>query len=225
MPDSTVDVKIGVGPISRADALSSGYTGFRADRLGALVTANSRGNYAEAASRGQIFSGMTAIAGTTIVAANNSPIAAAAASAFSLWNPMNSGKNLEILKTIILPISGTPGVGSWVYNYATSQTITATKNNGGTASAAPFPHRISTDASVASVFTQTALTASTLQAIHRPICTIFGGAIAATSPTYFLDMADGDLVVPPGGLLSVASPATGTTFVVVIAMEWLEVAI
>jgi hypothetical protein len=61
----------------------------------ALVTADGHGRYGEMGARGFVFSGGTGAAGTTIVAANNTPVAAAAASILSLYNPIGSGVDCE----------------------------------------------------------------------------------------------------------------------------------
>lgn len=210
-----------VGPNVRGDG--SNYGGARNTKEGAHVISLAGGSMGEATSRGQVFTGSTALAGTTIIAANVGASAAGAAVAFALYNPLGSGKNLEVLKTWLSGISGTPGVGMWAYAIGNTQSITATQNNLGVASGVPTPNRVGSDLSSARVFVQTALTGSTLQTLNRPIGSFFGGAIAATTSVNILDMVDGDIVVPPGGVLTVVAPLIGTTFVAFIGMQWREV--
>lgn len=197
----------------------------RATKNGATVVADAGGQFGEATSRGEVFTVMGAVVGTTIVAAHVSPIAGAAATPLSLYNPIGSGKNLEVLKAHLLPISGTPGVGSFVWNIAYNQTITATPNNMAVAAALPVCNLPGASVSVAKGYTATALTGSTAQVAIGPITTFFGGAIAATTPITPDVVVDGMIVVPPGGLLSIAAPATGTTFVIGLGITYREVAI
>src|SRR5258706_196167 len=50
------------------------------------------------------------------------------------------------------------------------------------------------------------------------------GAIAATTPTLsWIDPTDGEIVLPPGSIATLAPPAAGTTHVVAASIVWLEV--
>lgn len=186
------------------------------------IIGDAHGRYSEAGRLGRVHTVTTAVAGTTVVAGNVSPVAAAAASILSLWNPTGSGMELSILRVILAFISGTPGAGPWVLNGAGGQVITATEN------AAPVCHRSGFARSVAKGFTQTALTGSGLQALLRFIggAVLFAGAIAATTPGQGVqDELAGDVHVPEGGLLSIAAPAVGTTLIVAAAITFEEIPI
>lgn len=192
----------------------------------ALVTADGHGRYGELAARGAMFSGGTGFAGTTIVAANVTPIGAAAATILSLYNPIGSGVDVELIRTLIAHISGTPGAGAWLYNFQFNQTLTAIQNCFGVAGGTPVPNRLGGNAGgKARVFTQTALTGSAAQLQHRAIGTTqFAAAIAATTQGLgFVDEVAGSIVIPPGGLLSIAAPVIGTTHIVAASFEWDEV--
>ncbi len=206
-----------VGPRTTKEAGDGTELDFAMGPQGETLSMDGHGKYYELARRGQVFSVSTAVAGTTIVAANNSPIAANAASILSLYNPIDSGYNLELIRTWLFFISGTPGAGMFVYNYAFLQNVTAAEN------APAVPHKVSGVQSVGLGFTQTALTGAAAQLRGRGICTLFAGAIAASSPVNYRDDIDGEIVVPPGGLLSIASPATGTTCVVAATMAFAQV--
>jgi len=212
-----------VGPIVSAD--NAGPQEFRLERTGALVTQDAHGRYREAASRGNIFAVSTTLLGTTVVAANNSPIAAAAASILSIYNPLNSGINVSILRTILGLVSGTPVAGPYVYNIAFNQNITATQNNGGTSGASSINSYASGASGKARGFTQTALTGSTAQVLYRPIAfSQIAAAIAATTPgLYTTEEVAGEIELPPGGLLSIASPGTGTSQVMYAAFVYEEI--
>lgn len=189
----------------------------RLDPLGSATVADARARYAELCRRGRVFATQTAVVGTTVVAGNVSPIAAAAASVLSVYNPADSGVVLEVIKGWLSFISGTPGVGVWMWNGGPTSTISATAN------AVAQSQKLSTSPGRAKCFTQTALTGSALQAAIRPFAgSGFGGAIAATTFVNFVDQADGDLVIPQGHVLSIAAPATGTSTVVAAGISWAE---
>lgn len=211
-----------VGPIIGADGRGAGR--FRQGRDGGLVTADAHGRLYEQTSRGKVFSVQTALTGTTIVAGNVAPPAAAAATVLTLSNPVGSGVNLEILLGFLLHISGTPGAGGWTWctaNAVGTTVITAAVN------ATPQPMLTSGGNSVASAWTQTALTAGPLHKAARLLPSAqFAGAIAATTPGQsVVDIVDGGLVIAPGWIVTLAPPATGTTHVVVAGIVYAEVPI
>jgi hypothetical protein len=198
-------------------------------RLGrdlSVIVSDGHGSNYEACSRGRIFSAMTSAAGTTIVAANVTPVAAAAATILSIYNPASSGVNVEILKTWVNFISGTPGAGAFVYNVAFMQNISASSNNQGVAGLSPVPNLPNGGVGSAKAFVQTALTGGTgAQILLRPMgISLFAAAIAGTTPVLaFYDPVDGEIVLPPGALLSIAAPAVGTTVLVAAGITFQEV--
>lgn len=186
----------------------------------------SQGHYPlyEQTSRGRLFAVGTALTGTTIVAGNVAPPGAAAATVLSIYNPTGSGFNLEILMGMVLHLSGTPGAGAWAWcaGAASGATaITATPN------ATPQNMLMGGTVSVASGFTQTALTAGPAHTTRRMFPTAqFAGAIAATTPGQsVVDQVDGGIVVPPGFVLTLAPPAAGTTHIVAAAILFAQVAL
>lgn len=210
-----------VGPVVATDGTQ---TLLRQGRDSEVATADAIPRFSEATRRRLTFSGMTLVAGTTIVAANVTPVAAAAASMISLWNPPGSGKDLHLVRCNINGISGTPGVGQWVYNVAYNQAVTAIQNNQGVAGLGPVCTYASGVTGVGKIFTQTALTGATVQALFKPCgFSFFGGPIAATTNVNYVDPIDGAIVLGPGGLLSLAAPLIGTTFVVAGGFDWMEI--
>lgn len=210
-----------VGPVVGGDGAQ---TLLRQGRDAEVITADALARFSEGTRRRKTFSGTTAIAGTTIVAANNHPIAAAAATMISLHNPLGSGVDAHVLQGLLVGVSGTPGVGMIVWDVAYNQTVTAVQNNNGTAGSMPVCNYASGVTGVCKVFTQTALTGSGAQVLLRPFAGgFFGGALAATTFDAYVDNVDGGVVLPPGGLISIATPATGTTFVVGAGITWMEI--
>jgi len=206
-----------------------GSTELRQGRTGELVVVAGHGNMAEAAARGRLFSGETAAAGTTIVGGNVSPVGAAAASIISLYNPISgagSNVNLVIHAVRLIHISGTPGAGQYMtIDSAYNQIITATPNNSGTAGLMPTNHLAGGSGGSGQIFTQTALTGSGAQTFFRHLgCVSFATALAATTPDLsFKEVLDGEIILPPGGLISIAAAATGATHVVAASFTWEEV--
>lgn len=205
-----------VGPKTATDSNSNP---LRLDTSSGLVVSQGRSPYHESASRKRVFSIATAAAGTTVVAANNTPVAAAAATILSAYNPTGSGVNAVLLRTIIGIVSGTPAAGPFVYNVQYNQSISATQN------ATAVCNYISGTAAQTKGYTQTALTGGVGTQIYlRPLAFHqFAGAVAATTPgLYAVEETAGAIVLPPGGLLSLASPGTGTSVVVYAAFELQE---
>ncbi len=214
-----MQIDLQVGPVTSGDGAMSDRLRVGSNRE--LVVSDLRGRYAEAAARGQMFSAISALAGTTIVSANVAPPAAAAATVLSVFNPEGSGVDLEVLLGWIFHISGTPGAGfwAWCYGRATGSTkITATQNATPACTRTPGPN------SKAQGYTQTALTAGPAHVSGRPFPTAqFAGAIAATTPGQVaIDEVAGAIVVQPGGVVTLAPPAAGTSHIVGAGICWIE---
>jgi len=212
----SVTIQGQVGPRTVADGAN---TEFRQGRTGAIINSDGHGRYHESVSRGLTFSISTVLAGTTVVSGNVSPVAAAAATILSLYNPIGSGVNASVLKVVFGQVSGTPGAGMVAYNIAYNQTITAAAN------AATVCNYASGKTGACKGFTQTALTGSGAQVLLRPLGPLsFAGALAVgAGPLGYLDEVAGEIVLPPGGLLSIAVPAAGTTWVLAGSMTYEEV--
>lgn len=200
-------------------AQDGGITELRTGRMSELVTTNAHGKYYEAVSRGNVYTISTALAGTTNVAGNVAPPAAAAATILSLYNPLGSGINAIMMKTVLGNVSGTPGAGGFAYCSSWANRVTAAQN------ATPRCNLLGGKNPTCQGFTQTALTSGLVHVVLRPIgFTSFAAAVAAANPNLvFTDYLDGEIIVPPGGILTIASAATGTTHIVYAAMTWEEV--
>ncbi len=208
-----------VGPVLRTDSTYEGP--FRTSRQSDLIVSDGHSRWYEQCSRNQIFTAFTALAGTTIVAGNVAPPAAAAATVLSILNPVGSGVNLEILQGWVFHISGTPGAGFWAWCATnTGVSITAAE-----AVAQKGANLIGQGITKAKAWSQTALTGGIVHVNIRPFPTaMFAGALAATTPGQTaVDNVDGAIVVPPGGLLTLAPPAAGTTHIVGAGIMYAEV--
>ena len=194
-------------------------TELRQARLGSLVTTPAHAVGYEAVSRQKMFTVGTAMAGTTVVAANAAPPAAAAATILSLYNPPCSGVVAVMMKCVIGNISGTPGVGAFTYCVSYGNTISAAQN------VTPRCMYYGGSAPLCRGYSQTALTGGLVHVVLRPIGhASFAGAIAATTPNMdFTDYLNGEIVIPQGGVLTIADCATGTSHVVWANFTWEEV--
>jgi hypothetical protein len=185
--------------------------------MGDLLVSELRGRYASAALRGKLFS-VTTPAAVTAAAGTNTPITAAAAALLALYNPIGSGKNLLVNKASVITVSGTPAGPAW-WNYAVNQNITATPNvtprNALLQGAA---------ASVAQGFSNTALTGAAAMTVLRPATRISAVAAGFNESPAFEDIG-GDIVVPPGCVLALATAGTGTSHSLIASILYEELSI
>jgi hypothetical protein len=211
------DLKIGPG--GGADAQ---YVPPRASRNGSLLISGGQGKYYEQTARGNVFS-MVLTAWTTTTAAGNLIAAAAAAvSQFALWNPTGSGKNIALLKFSIQATSGTWGIPGLYHSYmsvnptiASSALTPVTCNNVGMAAA--------TIAGYHSSAAGTALTGcSALKVIRSANLYITAGTVASLGGTSYVDLCDGDIVIPPGFGWAPTWAAAGTTTIGGYSVTWEE---
>lgn len=210
--------EIKAGPIVLSD---SAVSTARGERSGGLATADVRGHFSEAASRNSVFT-LTLNATTTGVAAGNIVAAAAAASTqFALWNPVGSGKNLELLRFGMGVISGTPGAGPVFHGVfqgvptLTSSTGTAYSNLVG-----------QTAASVARWMASAA--GAALTGGVAPItfaCSAFSSTATAQASVGELNAVenlDGSIVLPPGTGWVPLWSAAGTALLNAYTITWQE---
>jgi hypothetical protein len=185
--------------------------------LGDLIVTELMGRYYENVYRGNVFTAAQAAVGSTIIAANVSPVAAGAAALFTLYNVAGNTKNAVILRAIINQISGTPG-GGLVWNI-----IPAPSGISAAGNITPINNlNFAAAGSQMRVLSQTALTGSVLATMFRPI----GGPAAialGAGNNATLEETAGDIIVVPGAALVIAATATGTTNVVCCGLTWAEI--
>lgn len=199
-----------VGPIIRADGTARGDT--RVGQDNAQIVSPGHGDYFEQSIRGALFSIQTPVAGVTIAAGMVGPPAAAAATFLSLYNPVGSGLDLEVLLAFLQHISGTPAAGAWQYSVASAiggNKITANQN------VVPTPGRANSGGSRALGYSNTALTGGPAH-VAGPMAPfgLFAGAIAVGQPLQQLHEVKGSITVEPGNVLTLAPPGAGTTHIV-----------
>lgn len=160
-----------------------------------LIVSQLHGKYDVGAYRGQVFWGSSLIAGVTI------PVNTTTAPTFTLYNPVGSGVNLEMISLDIgWPAAATTVVGTLLGTLST-QTPTAT-TQGGVTIANPFGG--STTASAARLFTAATITAATT---HIPLLGVTSTADAMIASHYEFD---GKLLIAPGSLITLTSTPVQT---------------
>lgn len=208
-----------VGATTGADAQ---FLDNRASRNGSHIVADGQGKYYEQTVRGNVFSMVLTAWTTTISAGNTLAAAAAAVSQFALWNPTGSGKNIALLKFATWPISGTWGISGLWHSYmsvnptiASASLTPVTCNNIGMAAA--------TVAGYHSSAAGTALTGcSALKVIRSANLYISAGTLSALAGVAYVDVCDGDIVIPPGFGWAPTWAHAGTTTLGGYSVTWEE---
>jgi hypothetical protein len=209
------------GPTSNADGATVANGQDRTALDGSKVVTPIHGRRYEQASRGRVYSVMTAQAGVTLIAEMKQAPAATKQTVLSLVNPTGSNVNLEILLAWIAHISGTPAAGAWTW--ATG--LLATPITQAT-TVVPVPGKVNGPASKGVGFSAQALTGGPAHGIGRAFPgTAFAGALVAGSAGGLVnkDDVDGAIVLQPGQILTLAPPDIGTNHVVCAMVEYAEV--
>jgi hypothetical protein len=198
-----------------ARTLAAGQSGpFRLGTQGELVAQAAHAKHYEAVRSGNCFTGGTAITGV----APGTAIGTTAA--FALYNPQGSGKNLVVLHTTLVYVSGTLGIGNVDYIGHLSPSQVAFT---GTAITPRNCLVGNTGTGVGLAFTTATVPAS--GARLRGFCTL--PPILATSvivPWSVADEVDGAICIAPGGGISLqATAGAGSSPLVAFTMTWEEV--
>lgn len=202
------------GPVNISDGANNGIA---LGRQSELLATELHGRYKELASRSLLFHGISPA--VTVAAANVSPIAAGGTPILGLWNPPGSGKNLALIKHHIANISGQPG-GPLLWNFALNQNLSVAQS--GFAQSIPGT-LAATSSSAGRVLANTAATGSTLsQLLKIAQCISAGTAALGSSIVAPFEEEAGDIVLPPGALLSLAAYAAGSSHVLMASFAWEE---
>lgn len=203
--------------IAGPQTVADGNTGEgRIGRTGEHIVSQHHAPLYEASERGNVYMGATAVTGV----APGTAIGTTAA--FALFNPLNSGFDLVVLKASMSYLSGTLGIGfvNWIYHTAAVQAgvaisgtaISVVRGNGANGVGVGKP-----------------LTTATV--VAGVLARLFGNlppmlATTVLDPWRLDDDVDGALVIPPGAGVSLQATAdAGTTPLVIYGCTWEEVAI
>jgi len=221
-----MELQVDVGPQVVADGTNPT---LRGGRSGEAIVQQLHGRYFEQAFRGSLFSigcAPTALSAATIaLTSSGQPIV-------GVWNPLASGVNLVILQAALTDfINNVTSVALGGFIWASSV------NNGAlTAGLNPFNRRsMASSGSLARAFSLS--TASLLTGLTNNL-TFFEAAefntasglltttVAAATPTPSVagvQVFDGSLLVPPGGVLGLFNTISSATHTVSARLMWEEV--
>ena len=187
----------------------------RQDKTGALPIVSAHPLYSEASLGQRMFIASTAVGGVAPgTALSTTP-------PLCLWNPLNSGVDLIILKTAIGYISGTLGSGNIVYAYFTPQATTPSTGTELT----PVCTKIGQIKGAGRAFQGSTIVGTPL--IFRPAYNM-GAALATTALGIGVcqDLVEGEIVIPPATVFVIQGvAAAGTTPLVLISICWEEMPI
>ena len=195
-------------------ALGKGDTGEGSiARTGEEVVSQNHAPLFEAADRGNVYSGVTAVTGV----APGTAIGTTAA--FALFNPLNSGVELIVLKASMSYLSGTLGIGfvNWIYHTAavqagaavTGTAISVVRGNGKSGVGQGKP------------FTTATVVAGVLARQFGNLPPVLASTVL--TPWRLDDDVDGALIIQPGGAVSLqATAAGGSTPLVIFGCTWEE---
>lgn len=186
-------------------------------RRGQMHVSDTQGKYATAALRGKMFLGSTVIAGVAL------PVNAAnVVSKFTLWNPLTSGVDCELVEFGMGIDSATTVVNGIVagFQFGVGSTITAP----GTLTALSTSVSIGRGAGVAPAATLYSAATLVNAAVLGPLMPIFGGMGAVTNTSNAPDphKFDGKVILPPGSLVTFLTTVAAATagFYGLTWIEW-----
>lgn len=196
--------------------ISDGMQGtLRIGRMADLIVSEYRGRFAEAASRGMVFS--ASVSGLTYLATMNTPLSAGTGvPVIGVLNPTTSPRNLEIIAAIVASTSGTPG-GPFHLNVIPNPTGITAAATGNIISHNSFQAA----GSQAKAYI-TALTGSAAATYLRPLGGPGAAAVGAGNNHVYEDLG-GQIIVTPGSFVGIAGTAVGSSHVISAALIWQEV--
>ena len=210
-----------VGPNQQADG---SVNPARITRIGGMAKADGQGRYYEQTVRNNIFSLAFPASSGSIAAGNIYGAGAAASTQFALWNPVNTGKNLSLLKFTVFTIAGTSPAGPIMHGMASIvPTINSSFYTGGIQN-----NNLGGAASVARGMTNqggSALTGGGATTyIRMADFWMTAGSIAVLNGLKMVEYIDGDIVIAPGTMWVPLWPsATAVTWGG--SITWEEIAI
>jgi hypothetical protein len=193
----------------------------RSGRMGDLIVSELHGKYYEQSSRGRAFFGTSASTGIALI------VPATTGGHPTLFNPLGSGVNVNIIRLEMSYVSGT--------NAPTSIEWAQTANAGAVAatgapiatftSVAPVPTLIGSKATSNVQWAPTTNTFTAAPVFVRPtgFSLFTATAASAIDPTVLIATYDGDLGIVPGTALSLCSQAATTTSLFQVSVVWEEI--
>lgn len=209
-----------VGPQAIADGVTT--QPVRQGKLGDVIVTELHGRFYEQCYRGNLFS---IGAAQTALSANTITLTATTTPIIGLWNPSTSTVNAVILQAAVQTVgTSATAVGQGAYVWASS-----IGNNVITTGSAPFNRRtLSSVGSQVKGFPFVALTGLTNNLVIFDGADFGGASFTITSNTalagtFGVQNFDGNLIVPPGGVLALLNTTSTTTMSAASRLLWEEV--
>lgn len=205
-----VVIQTQVGPVVAGD---TNQPIARSGREGEVVVTELHGKYFEQARVGRLYVATTAAAGAAV------PIFSNVIQQFLIWNPPGS-LVMGVLDKVIFGYVSAAFVPGY---FCLAHSLTTQAQPGTTTLAPTFGARVGS-LSTGKIQVYTPGTVATALTIYRPLNISVDTAVGASTnaPWKFSEDFDGDVLIPPGGLLAVAANAAQTA-VCAIAALWEEV--
>lgn len=213
------------GPINQ----SAGSPAIRTGNTGEMNTADAHGRFYEANYRGNVYGigcALTALSAATIL------LTASAQPIVGVWNPTTSPVNMVILQAALQDeLNNVTSVAPGAFIWATS-----IGNTSLTAGLSPINRKtLASSGSQGKAFalsTASLLTGLTNNVVFleaadfNTASALLTTTVAAATPTpsnVFIQHFDGNLIVPPGGVLALLNTVSSTTHSVAARLVWEEV--
>jgi hypothetical protein len=173
---------------------------------GSLVVAESHGKFYEQCLRGNVFTASTPAAGIVI------PVVAGTGTTPTLWNPLGSGVVTEVIRMTVDWISGTPlPVGGFSFGYLNNTGANASTGASNPiltfANIAPVNMLLGSGKVASTKFAAATVTFTAAATFFMPVgfSTTAGTAAMVAAPFSWIIDYDGQLCIPPGNALVLAS--------------------
>lgn len=188
---------------------------------GAAVVTNLHGKYYEQASRGRAFYGSSASAGIAII------VPATTGGHPTLWNPSDSGVNVNIIRVELSYVSGNhaPGAFEWALTTNTGSNVATGAPIASATLVDAVPCVVGSGFAAKARWSPTSNTFTAAPTFTRALGVGLhtGVAATATNPTEIRVDYDGDFGLAPGNAVSLCYQTTTTTALFQVTVAWEEI--
>ena len=193
----------------------------RTSRDGAKVVTSLHGKYYEQATRGKLYTGVSASGGIALI------LPATGGGHPTLWNPSNSDRYLSIVRLELSWVSGNnaPGALEWAAVPGDAGSTHATGAPIATATRVAPVGVLGGKVDAKGIWSPTVNTFTVAPAFLRPtgLSLFTGVAATAVAPFALRVDYDGDFVLNPGKAITLNTQAATTTALFQVAVTWEEI--
>ena len=188
-------------------------------RDGSLVVSEAHGKFYEQASRGNMYCALSASGGIALIAV--------AANIPTLWNPLGSGVNLELVRLQLGWVSGAcaPVALNWDFLNPAGATVATGAPIASATFITPVNCLVGAGKVSQAKFAAAAITFTANPAFFMPTGIGIGTGAPTVVPSIISVDYDGQIVLPPGSALSLVAQAGTTTALYQVGMWYVEQAV